>query len=116
MTSTDIERPDGIPKDVATALEGSSDAELREIIHYAQQLLGARPPLTDAVESRPGEDLVRIEDHDECTIVVVERQDETGEGRGSFAYRVSWQPDIDGGDGKYRWHYLGKVQGDAGGN
>jgi hypothetical protein len=109
----EIERPDGIPTDVATTLEGSSDAQLREIIHYAQQLFRAHPPLTDAIESRPDEELVRIEDHGAYTIAVVERPDETGEDRGPFAYRVHWEPDVDGGEGKYKWHYLGRVHREA---
>ncbi|CQH64533.1 uncharacterized protein HHUB_5061 (plasmid) [Halobacterium hubeiense] len=115
MTPSHIDPPDSIPTDVATTLEGCSDAELREIIHYAQQLLRAHPPLTDAIESRPGEDLVRIEDHGAYTIAVVERPGETGKGRGPFAYRVSWEPDVNGGEGKYKWHYLGKVYSDPGG-
>jgi hypothetical protein len=115
MTQSDIEPPDDIPTDVAAALEGSSDGELRAVIHYAQRLLQGRPPLTDEIEARAGEDLVRVEDHGAYTIVVVERPDETGDARGPFAYRVDWAPDIDGGEGKYRWHYLGKVHGDSGG-
>lgn len=115
MTPPDIEPPDDIPPAVAEALEGSSDGQLRAVIHYAQQLLQEHPPLTDAIEARTGEDLVRVEDHGAYTIVVVERPAETGDARGPFAYRVDWVPDIDGGEGKYRWHYLGKVYGDSGG-
>ncbi|GAB7012824.1 hypothetical protein [Halolamina salina] len=111
MTRSEIDTPDGIPKDVAATLEGCSDAELREIVHYAQQLLDAHPPLTDAIESRPGEDLLRVEDHGTYTIAVVERPDERGDARGPFAYRVTWEPEGDDGAGQYRWHYLGKVYG-----
>lgn len=115
MTPPDIEPPDGIPTDVAAALEGSSDGQLRAVIHYAQQLRQEHPPLTDAIEARAGEDLVRVEGHGAYTIVVVERTAETGDARGPFAYRVNWVPDIDGREGKYRWHYLGKVYSDSGG-
>jgi len=109
MTQSETNHPENIPKEITTVLEASSDARLREIIHYAQQLLREHPPLTDAIESRPGEELVRIEDHGAYTIVVVEHPEETGEARGPFAYRVRWEHGIGDEDGQYRWHYLGKV-------
>lgn len=114
MTPSDTGPPD-IPDEITAALETSSDDQLREIIHYAQQLLREPSPLTEALESREGEELVRMEDHGEFTIVVVERPNETGAARGPFAYRVQWEPDIDEAEGKFRWHYLGRVSGDSGG-
>jgi len=116
MTSSNTDAPEDVPEGVTAALEGSSDSQLREIIHYAQQLLRDHPPLTDAIEAREGEELVRMEDHGAYTVVIVERPDETGEARGPFAYRVKWEPDIDDGDGQYKWHYLGKVHGDTEGD
>jgi len=116
MTPSEINPPDDIPSEVITALEGCSDGELREVIHYAQQLLWEQPPLTDAIESRPEEDLVRVEDHDAYKLAVVERPAETGEARGPFAYMVRWEPGVDDENGQYRWHYLGKVYGDSGGD
>jgi len=95
MTPPDPNPPEDIPEDLSAALRDSDNSQLREIIHYAQQLLREQPSLTDAVESRPGEDLVRIEDHGAYTIVVVERPNETGEARGPFAYRIKWEPNID---------------------
>ncbi|WP_323191202.1 hypothetical protein [Halostella sp. PRR32] len=115
MTQSDIDPPEEIPTRITNALEGSSDSQLREIIHYAQQLLHEHPPLTDAIESREGEVLVRTEDYGAYTIVVMERPEETGEARGPFAYRVNWEPTVDDG-GKYRWHYLGRVHGSTGGD
>lgn len=116
MTSSNTDPPDTIPTVVAETLQGLSDQELREVIHYAQQLFRDHPPLTDVIKSRMGEELVRVEDHDEYVIVVVKRPDETGEARGPFAYRVRWVPDIEGGEGKYQWHYLGKVYGESKGD
>lgn len=109
MTIPDTEPPENVSEAVITALQDSSDSQLRAVVHYAQQLLHEHPPLTEAIESREGETLVRTEDHGAYTIVVVERPDETEEGRGPFAYRVQWEPDIEGEGGKYRWYYLGKV-------
>jgi len=109
MTASDIEPPDNVPEDLAAAVAESTDAQRRALIHYAQRLLRERPPLTDAVESREGEELVRVEDHGSYTYVVVERPEETGLDRGPFAYRVKWEPEFEDHDGKYRWHYLGRV-------
>lgn len=115
MTPFDTDSPDGIPADVAEFLEGSSDRQLRAAIQYAQQLLDEHPPLMDAIEARPGETLVRVEEHDVYTTDIVERPDEIGEACGPFAYRVEWAPAIDGGEGEHRWHYLGTVHGESGG-
>ena len=99
-----------------TALDDCSESQLREIINYAQRLLREHPALTDAIESRGEEELVQMEDHGAYTIAVVERPNESGEASGPFAYRVNWEPATDGGDGQYRWHYLGKVHGEARGD
>jgi len=100
-----------VPRAVVTALDTSSDDQLREIIHYAQRQLRDRPTLTDAVEAREREQLVRVEDDGACSVVVVERPEETGRARGPFAYRVRWEPSLDGETGQYRWHYLGRAYG-----
>jgi hypothetical protein len=116
MTPPETDAPNDIPTAVVEALEGCSDEELRTVIHYAQQLLWEQPPLTDAIESRPGEELVRVTDHGAYDVAVVERPDETGDARGPFAYMVRWEPGVDDENGQYRWHYLGKVYGDSGGD
>lgn len=113
MTPPDTHLPEDIPDDVITALEDSSDQQLREIIEYAQRLLKDHPSLTDEIESRESEELVRMEDHGEYTIVIVERPEETGAARGPFAYRVKWETNRDDEASKYKWHYLGKVYGES---
>lgn len=115
MTSSTIEPPKDIPEQVVEAFDRCTDSQLREIIHYAQQLLREHPTLTDEIESREGEELVRIEDHGEYTFVVVERPDAVGSAAGQFAYRVMWEPGVDDQGGKYRWHYLGQVNAALGG-
>lgn len=67
----------------------------------------------DAIESRPGEQILRVADHGAYIIVIVERPEETGWARGPFAYRVKWEPRVDTEGGQYRWHYLGKVHDDS---
>lgn len=113
MTPTDTDSPEDVPEDLTTALDACSDSQLREVIDYAQRRLGDRPPLTDALEPRDGERLLRTVDHEGYTIAVVERPGSVA--AGPFAYRVKWEPDVDGGDGQYRWHYLGRVHAGGGG-
>ena len=75
------------------------------------------PPedISEELESRHGEELVRVENHGAYTIAIVVRPDEPHEPRGPFAYRVKWEPNIDEKGGRYNWHYLGKVRDDSGG-
>jgi len=116
MTSSNPTPPETAPESVVTALNESSDKQLRELIRYAQQLLGEHPPITEAIESRPKEDLVRIEDHGAYTVAVVERPSETGDARGPFAYRVKWESHIDAEGGRYKWYYLGRAAADVRGD
>lgn len=115
MSTSDIDPPEDVPKSIVRGLETSSDRQLREIIHFAQRLLRGPSSLTDTIEAREGEEIVRIDDHGGYKHVVVERTEASGESRGPFAYRVQWEPEIDGDGGQYRWHYLGRVNPDGGG-
>lgn len=114
MTSTAIDPPEGVPSEVIGAFDDCDDDQLRGVIHYAQQLLRDQPSLTDSIESREDEDLVRVEDHGDYTFAVVERAEGADRSGGRFAYRVRWEPDA-GDGGKYRWHYLGRVTTELGG-
>lgn len=113
MNSPGIDPTDEIPDACVHILEESTDTQLREIIDYAQKLLRDKPSLTDAIESREGEELVRIEDHGAYTLVIAERANETGAARGPFAYRVRWEPEMDDEGGQYKWHYLGRVYNES---
>jgi len=115
MTNSEPDPPEHVPETVVTALEECSDTELREIIHYAQQQLRDHQSLTDTIESREGERLVRRDDFEGYTIVIMERPEEPGWARGPFAYRVKWERTPDDTDGQYRWHYLGHVDTGSGG-
>ena len=115
MASSQTDSPEDVPEELRAPGKNSADSQLREIISYAQQLLSEHPPITDAVESRHGEELVGVEDHGAYTIAIVVRPDEPGEARGPFAYRVKWEPSIEAEGGRYKWHYLGKVHDDPGG-
>ena len=114
MASSQTDPPETVPEELIAVLQDSADSQLRKTINYAQQLLSEHPPITDAVESRHGEELVRVKDDGVYTIAIVARPDEPDEARGPFAYRVKWEPGIDDGEGRYKWHYLGKVSDDPG--
>lgn len=114
MTKLAIDPSSDIPEEISAALAESSDSQLRATIEHAQRLLGGTSPVTDAVEAREGEEILSITDHGAYMIAVVDRSDETGTARGPFAYRVNWEPGIEG-RGQYRWHYLGEVSGEPGG-
>ena len=114
MASSQTDPPEDVPEELIAVLQNSADSQLRETINYARQLLSEHPPITDAVESRHGEELVRVTDHGVYTIAIVVCPDEPDEARGPFAYRVKWEPGIDDGEGRYKWHYLGKVSDDPG--
>lgn len=109
MTEPTDDPPDDLPPEIVEALEGSTDEQLREIIHYAQQLVREHRPLTDDIEPREGEEILEVVEHGSYTTVVVERPEESGEARGPFAYRVEWEPGFEDAEGQFRWHYLGKV-------
>lgn len=93
---------------IRQALASSDEDRLREIVRYARHRLADRPALTDVIEARDNEELVRIDEAESYTTVVVERSDESGAARGRFAYMVQWEPHVED-DGKYKWHYLGRV-------
>ena len=109
MASSQTDPPEDVPEELIAVLQNSADSQVRGIINYAQRLLSEHPPITDAIESRHGEELVRVKDHGVYTIAIVVRPDEPGEARGPFAYRVRWEPNIEDEGGRYTWHYLGKV-------
>jgi hypothetical protein len=115
MTPPEPSPPANVPEELAAVLRRCDGPQLRAVVDYARQRLHDRPPIPDAVESRHGEELVRVDDHGAYTVAVVERTGETGESRGRVAYRVKWEPDVSDEEGRYRWHYLGTVCGDADG-
>lgn len=97
-----------LPEDVLDALERSDDRQLRELIHYAQELLHDRHDPTTALEARQGEEILKTHDHGAYTIVIVNRTDATGTERGPYVYRVRNDPGLDDEDDQFNWHYLGR--------
>lgn len=110
MTASNSNPSEDLPEEVVHVLKESSNNQLREIIHYAQQLLSEHLSLTDEIEPRKGEEIVRIDDHGAYTSVIVKRPEKSGIARGPFAYHVQWEPTVEGEGGQYKWHYLGRVK------
>ena len=88
MASSQTDPSEDVPEELIAVLQNSANRQLRETTNYAQQLLREHLPITDAVESRHGEELVRVEAHGAYTITINVRPDEHGEARGSVAHRV----------------------------
>lgn len=103
----DSERSDGLPESIASELEQCSEGQLHSIIDRAQELLHQRHDPTSELEARHGEEIIRVDDEGEYTLVVVERTEEPDQG--PFIYRVTYEPDVEGGQGRFRWWYLGRV-------
>lgn len=103
----DSERSDELREPIASELEQCSDGQLHAIIDRAQELLHRRHDPTAELDARPGEEILRVDDEGDYTIVVVERQEESE--RGPYLYRVTYEPDVEGGQGQFRWWYLGRV-------
>lgn len=87
-------------------LDGCSDEQLQAVIDRAQSILHDRHDPTEALEARPGEEILETHDHGAYTIVIVERTE--ADDPGPFMYRVQYEPEIDGDEGRFRWHFLGR--------
>jgi len=116
MTTFDPDPPEAVSDDVVEHLEVSSDVELRAIIDYAQRLLRDETSVTEEIEPREGETLVRTEDHGDYVVAIVERADDADGAGGRYAYRIKWQPEVDDEGGTYRWEYFGQVADASGGD
>lgn len=99
---------DEIPKECAQ-MKKATPRSLERSSAMHKRLFRNEPSLTDAIESREGEELVRIEDHGAYTLVIAERANKTGTDRGPFAYRVQWETETGNEGGQYNWHYLRRV-------
>lgn len=105
----DTDPRNGLPDGLLEAIEQSDDRQLREIIHHAQAILHQRHDPTMALEAREGEEILHTSDHGAYTIAIVRRTDATGPEQGPYVYRVRYEPELHDEEGRFRWHYLGRV-------
>lgn len=107
--------PEGVPDYFATELPQLTPEELRNTIIYAQELLNAVEEKEFPVEPGPGENILRVTEHDGYTEVV--KQTPCDEGcddcpHGPYLYHVKEEARPEGGTQR-RWAFFGKVYPDG---
>ena len=103
--------PDGLPDRLVADLQELTDEELRMAIIHAQELLQSHGKRPTGIEPGPGEDIVRVKEHEGYTEVVktttcVEGCDDCP--HGPYLYHVEEEPRPEGGT-KTHWKFMGKV-------
>ncbi|NIC00028.1 hypothetical protein [Halobacterium sp. R2-5] len=106
--------PEGLPEAVASDLSDLSPEELRNAVVFARELLQHHHEGESPVTPAPGEDILRVTEHDGYTEVV--KQFDCPEGcsdcpHGPYLYHVTEEPQIEGG-AKPHWSFLGRVEVD----
>ncbi|WP_247730828.1 hypothetical protein [Halovivax limisalsi] len=103
--------PEGLPEEIATALHQLRAEELRKTIIHAQELLNYDDENPSPVEPNPGDDILRIIEHDGYT-EVVKYVTETVNGKqhrmGPFHYHVTEERHPDGSRKPY-WKFIGEI-------
>lgn len=106
--------PDGLPDAVAAELADLSPEQLRNAIVHAQELLRSQEERSPPVEPGPGEDVLRVTEHDGYTEIVkrVTCADGCDEcPHGPYLYHVTEEPRPDGRTHDH-WSFIGSVAAD----
>jgi len=103
--------PEGLPDRLLSDLRGLTDEELRMAIIYAQELLQSHGEHAAGIEPGPGENIIRVDEHEGYTEVVktttcVEGCDNCP--HGPYLYHVEEEPRPEGGT-RTHWKFMGKV-------
>ena len=106
--------PDGLPDRIAVDLKELSPVELRATIVHAQELLRFHEETDLPIEPEPGDDILRITEHDGYTEVV--KQTRCADGctdcpHGPYLYHVTEEPRPDGSHAPH-WSFVGAVRTD----
>ena len=106
--------PEGLPDRLAAELPELTPEELRTTIIHAQELLQFHEETGPPIEPEPGEDILRVTEHDGYTEVV--KQYSCAEGcddcpHGPYLYHVREETRPEGGT-KFHWTFMGKVISD----
>lgn len=106
--------PEGLPKEVVSDLNELSAEDLRKTIVHAQELRRFHEEPDPLVEPNPGEDILRVTEHDGYTEVV--KPVPCGEDcrdcpHGPYLYHVKQEPRLDGEE-KPHWVFIGEVEPD----
>lgn len=107
--------PEGLPDRLAVELGEASPEELRTAIVHARELLRFREERELPIEPEPGEDVVRVTEHEGYTEVVKRHRCEEGCEEcphGPYLYHVTEEPQPDG-EPKVHWSFIGEVNADG---
>ena len=113
--STDPDTPSphpAVPDDLADDLTDLTDRQLRQTAEFIQELLNYhRRSVSTGIEAEPGEEIVRVVEHDAYTEVV--KREPCAEGcedcpHGPYLYHVTREHSPDGEEHLY-WTYIGRV-------
>lgn len=104
--------PNTVPDDVVDAIDQLSESDLRTVIDYAQERYEyLHPTVTEQIEAAPGEEILRVEERPEYTVVVKRQPCSQGCDdcpHGPYLYHVHEETHPDGSTA-LRWRYLGSV-------
>ncbi|WP_049982587.1 hypothetical protein [Halorubrum sp. BV1] len=106
--------PEGLPSGLAADLRELSPSELRATIVHAQELLRSHGETDSPIEPEPGDDILRVTEHDGYTEVV--KQTRCADGcadcpHGPYLYHVIDEPRPDGSHAPH-WSFMGAVRTD----
>lgn len=103
-----------LPEQLRDDLSELGERELRAVVDYAQQRISdLHQPMSSRIEAGPGEELVRVVEHDGYTEVVKREPCATGCESCPHApvlYHVRAEARTDGST-HLRWTYLGQIMG-----
>lgn len=103
--------PEGLPEQIASDMSQLTAEELRKTIIHAQEILQSRGEEISPVEPNPGDDIVRVTEHEGYTEVVkwANCTDDCGScPHGPYLYHVTEEPRPEGGE-KPHWTFMGEV-------
>lgn len=106
--------PEGLPEHLGSDLSNLNTAELHKAIIYAQELLNFRDEDPSPFEPNPGDDILRVTEHEGYTEVVKEvycGEDCRDCPHGPYLYHVTQERHPDGTETPY-WRFIGEVQAD----
>lgn len=108
MSDGDPTPPEDLPDDVAACLRSLDGHDLREAIVYARELLQARhEPFPDA-EPGPGDEVVRVVEHEGYTEVHMRHRREDGTYGAVYVYHVTIEPRREGK--RRHWSLIGRTE------
>lgn len=104
--------PEGLPESLIADLDQLDPEQLRKTIIYVRELLQASDEADSPIEPTPGEDIIRVTEHDGYTEVV--KQVRCADGcsdcpHGPYLYHVTEEPRPEGGTHTH-WSLLGRVE------